>query len=424
MEKILIVGGGVAGLALANRLSSTLGRQGQAQITLIDHSPMHVWKPMLHEFAAGTAEPSDKGIAFPVQARRKAFRFVPGTLTKIDAMSRTIEIALPGHPNQKAAQGAFEFDRLVLSIGSRANDFGTPGARQHCRLVDDLKSAMELNEVLRAEIVQRLATTEKIRIAIVGAGATGVQLAAEVRKLVAIGSTYGFDRLEEQLEVTLIDGNARVLKAFDEVSAERVSDQLRALGIRIECNRRVAEVDEAGFVFQDGSRIEAGLKVWAAGVAAPPALTTLTSAEFTGSGQLVVDQQLRVKGTKRVFAMGDCCSLTPEGQEHPLPASGQVAAQQAGFLAEALEADIRGDPLPEFQYEERGGIVSLGAYGGYGALPRKGFVPEILISGRWARMIHPLLFRAHMFEILGIWLGSVAWLRDKLTSLISPGVRF
>ncbi|MEM9311583.1 MAG: NAD(P)/FAD-dependent oxidoreductase [Pseudomonadota bacterium] len=424
MQRILIVGGGVGGLALANRLSARLGRKRKAEIALVDHSPMHVWKPMLHEFAAGTAEPSDRGINFPVQARRRGFRFIPGTLTSIDRVSNSIEVALPRSSAQHGNVRRFEFDRLVLAIGGRANDFGTPGAKEHCLLVDDLKSALALNDALRAEILERAFSNEDIRIAIVGGGATGVELAAEIRKLIAIGSSYGIDHLESLLKVTLIEANERILKAFDEVSAKRVEDKLRSLGVRIECERRVTEVDAAGFVFSDGRRIDAALKVWAAGVAAPPALKTLDGVELNRSGQALVDEHLRVQGTLHIFAMGDCCSFMPRGEDLPLPATGQVASQQATFLATALEADLDGRALPAFEYEDRGGLVSLGMYGGFGSLPNKGFVPEILISGRWARFIHPLFFRAHMFQMLGFWRGALSWLRDTITAWLHPGIRF
>lgn len=424
MKRILIVGGGVSGLALANRLSARLGRSRKADIALVDHSPMHVWKPMLHEFAAGTAEPADKGINFPVQAKRAGFRFIPGTLTRIDSASQAIDVSLPGSIGKGGQVRRFEFDRLVLGVGGRANDFGTRGAKEHCWLVDDLKSAMALNDALRAEILERAFSNEEIRIAIVGGGATGVELAAEIRKLLAIGSTYGIEHLESLLNVTLIEANERILKAFDPVSAQRVGESLKSLGVRIECERRVAEVDADGFVFGDGSRINAAIKVWAAGVAASPSLKTLEAAEFNGAGQVLVDKHLRVKGVSNIFAMGDCCSLTPDGGERPLPASAQVASQQAAFLATALTADLDDKALPEFQYEDRGGLVSLGMYGTFGSLPQKGFVPEILISGRWARMIHPLFFRVHMFQLLGIWRGSLIWLRDRLTVLLHPGIRF
>lgn len=424
MKRILIVGGGVGGLALANRLSAKLGRKRKAQIALVDHSPMHVWKPMLHEFAAGTAEPSERGVSFPVQARRMGFQFIPGTLTGVDSASNSIEVALPGASANASRVRSLDYDRLVLAIGGRANDFGTPGAREHCLLVDDLKSALALNDALRAEIVERAFSNQDIRIAIVGGGATGVELAAEIRKLIAIGSSYGIDHLEALLHVTLIEANQRILKAFDQVSARRVEDKLRSIGVRIECERRVAEVDARGFIFQDGSRIDAALKVWAAGVAAPFALASLSNAEFNRAGQVIVDDHLRVKGAPDIYALGDCSSFNPEGHDRPLPASGQVASQQAAFLVSALEADLAEKSLPDFKYEDRGGLVSLGRYGGFGALPQKGFVPEILISGRWARMIHPLFFRAHMFQMLGFWRGTLSWLRDALSALLHPGIRF
>ncbi|MEM1050468.1 MAG: NAD(P)/FAD-dependent oxidoreductase [Pseudomonadota bacterium] len=424
LKRIVVVGGGVGGLALVSDLGRSLGRQKRAHITLIDRGPLHVWKPMLHEFAAGTADPHDKGLAFPVQARRNHFAFVPGEMASLDHASRAITIGFPGTFDHRPPQRTVRYDRLVLALGSRANDFGTPGAHQHCHFIDDLRNALEFNEMLRTEVAKQVFTQGPIRVAIVGGGATGVELAAEIRKLIEVGASFGASDLEKQLDVTLIEANSRILKAIDETGAARAAERLKGLGVRIVCNQRVESVDERGFELPGGERIDAALKVWAAGVRAGQLLSDARGLAVNRSGQVQVDAWLRAKDVDGIYALGDCSSLVPDGAEAPLPPTAQVASQQAAYLAKAIMDDIQGKPSEPFHYNDRGSLVSLGAYGSYGSLPKKGFVPSILISGMWASMLHPLFFRIHMFRLLGPILGCVGWLRDGLTSWLRPRIKF
>ncbi|MEM6494479.1 MAG: NAD(P)/FAD-dependent oxidoreductase [Pseudomonadota bacterium] len=424
-ERIVIVGGGVAGLALASELGKKLGKVGRPTITLVDRGPLHVWKPMLHEFAAGTADPHDRGIAFPVQARRRGFAFVPGEMTTFDPTLGTLTLKFPGDTGEAQDLRKVSYDTLVLATGSRANDFGTPGVSEHCHYVDDLRNALVFNEALRREIGKSVFAHEPISIAIVGGGATGVELAAEVRKLVQVGASFGASDLEARLQVTLIESNGRILKAMDERSAMRAAKRLEDVGVRIMCNQRVVSVDADGLDLSDGQRIAANLKVWAAGVRSNLALQENQFSNLTRSGQLVVDHFLHVKGLQGVFALGDCSALQATGSSDALPPTAQVASQQASYLARAIIQRYKGREFTEpFRFIDRGSLVSLGAYGSFGLLPEKGFAPSILISGLWASALHPLFYRAHTLRILGPALGLVGWVRDGLTSLLRPRIKF
>lgn len=427
-HRIVIVGGGVGGLALASQLAKRLGKTGKAAVTLVDRGPLHVWKPMLHEFAAGTADPHDKGLAFPVQARRCGFTFAPGDLVAFHPSARKISVRLPGTSESNRLIREVPYDRLILAMGSHANDFGTSGAKEHCHFIDDLHNALQFNEALRAEIANHAFSGGRITVAIVGGGATGVELAAEIRKLIEVGASFGIPDLKVRLDVTLIEANSRILKSMDKAAANLAADRLKTLGVRILCNERVSAVDETGCILSEGRRVDAGLMVWTAGVAAGALLRKTAALPLSRSGQVVTDDHLRVKGFEEVYAIGDCSSFHPSNEARPLPPTAQVASQQADYLAKLIAIEITGKStdarLGPFQYQDRGSLVSLGAYGSFGVLPKKGFVPSLVVRGAWASILHPLFFRIHMFRMLGPLLGTISWLRDGLTRILRPGIKF
>ena len=214
---IIIVGGGVAGLILVTRLGHVLGRRGLARVTLIDRSWVHVWKPMLHTFAAGTWNIYEQQVQYVAHARTHYFEYVPGRLEAIDRAARRIRLAPLVVAGETVAGGReLEYDVLVLAFGSRANDFATPGVVEHCHFIDSQDQADSFNARLRAEVVRSFAQGGSIDIAIVGGGATGVELAAELSRMVALAAGYGEADIRTQLHLTLLESSPRILSAFPE----------------------------------------------------------------------------------------------------------------------------------------------------------------------------------------------------------------
>ena len=192
LPHIVIVGGGVAGLILATRLGHSLGRRNLARISLIDRSWVHVWKPMLHTFAAGTWNIYEQQVQYVAHARAHHFEYVPGQLDAIDRAARRIRLAPLQAAGEVVAGGReLDYDVLVLAFGSRANDFGTPGVVEHCHFIDSPDQADAFNARLRAHVVRSFAEGGNIDIAIVGGGATGVELAAELSRMVELAAGYG-----------------------------------------------------------------------------------------------------------------------------------------------------------------------------------------------------------------------------------------
>ncbi|MFT3758177.1 NAD(P)/FAD-dependent oxidoreductase [Thauera sp.] len=424
-QRIVVVGGGIAGLALSTQLGQHLGRSGKAEVTLLDRNGAHVWKPMLHTFAAGTANSYQQRISFVAQAARCSFRFLPGGMQDIDRQAREVVVSpiVSAHGEEVLGERRVGYDVLFLAAGSRANDFGTPGVGEHCFFIDDLHQAETFNDRLYADLLRTAALGEPLTIAIVGAGATGVELAAEISQLLDVASSYGAGDLRPRLTLTLIESSPRILAAFPEEVAGAAAQQLRTLGIDVRTGVRVVGADASGFELGDGSRIEASLRVWAAGVKAPEAVAGLQGFELTPTGQIKVKPSLQTTTDECVFALGDCSSLVPEGASRPLPPTAQVARQQAMHLARHVPAWLDGKPIPPFILRDLGSLVSLSRYNAFGTLGRHGLFRNRFIRGRFAQLSHALLYRLHQAELHGLGRAGLIWLSDAISATVRPRIR-
>ena len=189
MHRIVIVGGGAGGLELAVRLGRTLGRGKRAAVTLIDHNLTHLWKPLLHEVAAGTLDPGVEALDYLDLARRDGFIFRPGRMVGLNRAARQVQLAglADDHDLPVLAPSVVDYDTLVVAVGSRTHDYGIAGVREHCIFLDDRRQADRFHEMLLNHFLQLQYTADgqdgsgpPLAVAIVGAGATGVELAAEL----------------------------------------------------------------------------------------------------------------------------------------------------------------------------------------------------------------------------------------------------
>jgi NADH dehydrogenase len=424
MPRILIVGGGVAGLILATRLGHALGRRGLARISLIDRSWVHVWKPMLHTFAAGTWNIYQQQVQYVAHARAHHFEYVPGRLDAIDRAARRIRLAPLQAATEVVVGGReLDYDVLVLAFGSRANDFSTPGVVEHCHFIDSHDQADSFNAHLRAEVVRSFAQGGNIDIAIVGGGATDVELAAELCRMPELAAGYGEADIRQRLRLTLLESAPRILNAFPEAVSASAASQLRALGVQVRTGVRVVAADPGGYVLDGGERVPAALKVWAAGIRASDSFDK-SSLELNRAGQVVVDPNLLAKGEQSIFALGDCASLVPEGAQRPLPSTAQVANQQAIHLIRHLPAWLReGKPVPPYRFRDLGALVALSDYNAFGTLGRFGFFKGGFIKGRFAQLSHAVLYRRHQLSLHGSGRAALLWLAERINALVQPDIR-
>jgi NADH dehydrogenase len=424
LPHILIVVGGVAGLIPATRLGHSLGRRNLARISLIDRSWVHVWKPMLHTFAAGTWNIYEQQVQYVAHARAHHFEYVPGQLDAIDRAAGSIHLAPLKAAGEVVAGGReLGYDVLVLAFGSRANDFGTPGVVEHCYFIDSPDQADAFNAQLRAHVVRSFAEGRNIDIAIVGGGATGVELAAELSRTVELAAGYGKVDIRGRLRLTLLESAPRILGAFPEAISASAAAQLRALGVDVRTGVKVVAADAAGYILEGGERVPAALKVWAAGIRAPGGFEK-SGLELNRAGQIVVEPNLQAKGADSIFALGDCASLVPEGSQRPLPSTGQVANQQALHLVRQLPAWLRdGRPVPPFRFRDLGALVALSEYNAFGRLGRFGFFKGGFIKGRFAQLSHAVLYRRHQLSLHGPYRAALLWLAERINALVQPSIR-
>ncbi len=428
---IVVIGGGAGGLELATRLGRKLGRRGHARITLVDAKLSHVWKPLFHELAAGTLYSYEDTVDYLAQAKRHSFRFQFGCMTGLDRANRLVRLA-PVHDesgDELAPERVLSFDTLVIAVGSISNHFDTPGAAEHCMYLDTVAQAERFQRTMaqayfRAQVQEEPLAEGQLSVAIIGAGATGVELAAELRDAARKAVHYGLDRIdpETDLKLTLVEAADRVLPALSPGLAERTHAQLRALGVRIITGSKVVAVTSGGIELANGERVAADFKVWAAGIKAPDWLRELDGLETNRINQLQVTRGLQTTNDANVFAMGDCaaCSL-PDG-DGTVPPRAQAASQQAAFLTGALQRRLRGQDPGTFTYKDHGSLISLSEHHAVGRLMGSVFGNK-MIEGTMARLAYTTLYRKHLTALHGLPQVILTTLAQALTRHTRPRVK-
>jgi NADH dehydrogenase len=411
LHRIVIVGGGAGGLELATRLGDTLGRRGRARITLVDCSRTHLWKPLLHEVAAGSMDMYEHDLDYLAQARWHHFQFRLGYMDGLDRARRVVKLG-PTYDEieheELISRREINYDTLVIAVGTRTNDFGTPGARQHAISLDTPADAEHfhrrlVNACIRANAQKTPLAPEQLNVAIVGAGATGVELAAELHKTTRELVAFGFERIdpERDIQLSIVEAGPRILPALPERVALRALDLLRGLKVDVHTNERVTEIRADGVVTASGRTIAAELTVWAAGIKAPDFLKDLDGLETNKVNQIVVNQTLQSTRDPDVFAMGDCACCPWPDHAPCVPARAQAAHQEASHLARNLERRLEGKPLRPFVYRDFGSLVSLGEYSTVGSLMGKLLGGALFIEGLFARIMYISLYRMHLYALHG-----------------------
>ncbi len=427
MERILIVGGGAGGLELATRLGRLLGRKKKAHVELIDASPTHLWKPLLHEVATGALDSGIDELNYLAHGRVHGFSFKLGRMCGLDRDKQEVilspirdeegEVVVP--------ERRISYDTLVLAIGSVTNDFGTKGAAEHCFFLDGRKQAERFHHTLLNEFLRANANPDNepghLDIAIVGAGATGVELSAELYNTAELLVRYGLKKLTpENLRVSLIEAGPRILPALPERISLAATRELEKLGVSVLTDTMITEVTADGFSTKDGRTVPAQLRVWAAGVKAPDFMATL-GLETNRANQLVVNASLQTED-ENIFALGDCCSV--QGKDgKPVPPRAQAAHQQASHLVKALRARHQHKPMPEFVYRDKGSLVSLSRYSTVGSLMGNLTRGSMMIEGRLARLVYVSLYRLHQIALHGYWHTLLLSLVGHINKVIRPRLK-
>lgn len=432
--QIVVVGGGAAGLELVTRLGARYGRESH-NITLVEQYRTHIWKPLLHEVAAGSLDANLDEVGYRSHCHRWGYRFFLGSIEGIERAARQVIVAplldVDGH--ELIGRHRIAFDFLVIAIGSVTNDFGTPGASRNCLFLDSRADAdgfrdRLLNQCLRVSraLGENPAADEYVRVAIVGGGATGVELAAELYNAASALHYYGLEDFDEsRLKVSLLEAGPRILPALPAKLAGAAREELEALGVQVRTHVRVTGVTSGAIQTQAGVEILADLKVWAAGVRGPDILRDphMGGLETTASGQLLVRPTLQVTRDEAIFAIGDCCSCTPPGATHPVPPRAQAAHQMATATFHNLGRLMRGKAPRNFIYRDRGSLVSLSRFATVGSLMGNLIGGRMAIEGRIARFVYMSLYRMHLFAIHGTIRGIALILIGHVSRILRPRLK-
>jgi len=460
-HRVVIVGGGAGGLELATKLGDKLGRYRRVDITLIECARTHFWKPHLHELAAGSMDVRVYETDYLAQSHWHHFRYRIGRMNGLDRAARLVLVApfVDEDGDTVTPEQAVPYDTLVIAVGSRTNDFGTPGAREFAISLDDPGEAERfhrrlVNAYIRAQTQAEPLRHAQLQVAIIGAGATGVELAAELHNTTRTLVSYGLDRIDvdKDIQLVLIEAADRVLPALPKRIADAATRLLDSMRIAVRTSAPVAEVLPNGVRLASGEIIPAELVVWAAGVKAPDFLRDLDGLETNRINQLVVRPTLQTTRDDDVFAIGDCAACPwlgrdvsaqgrPKRELRPLrgqrsgeaasvggpppivPPRAQAAHQQASHMVKQIRRRLSGKPLLPWRYRDFGSLVSLGEYSTVGNLMGSLTRGNIWLEGWFARMMYLSLYKMHELALHGFWKASLDTVARMITRRTEPHVK-
>lgn len=424
LHHIVVVGGGAAGLELVTKLGNSLGRHNRARITLVDRSRTHIWKPLLHSIAAGSLRRSQHELNYMAQGHWHGFHYRNGEMIGLDRAAKRITLAptVDDEGREISPETQIGYDTLIVAVGSVTNDFGTPGAKEFAVPLETPEQASRFNRRLvnacvRAQDQETPVRPGQLHVAIIGAGATGTELAAELHHTARAIIAYGLDRIdpERDLRIVLIEAADRVLPALPERISAATKDLLVKLGVDVRTGARVAEVMADGVRLSDGQVIPSELVVWSAGVQAPAFLADIAGLETNRINQLVVRQTLQTTRDDSIFAIGDCAACPRPGFAQNVPPRAQAAHQQSDFMVKQIGHLLAGERLGEFTYRDFGSLVSLGKYSTVGSLMGSIIGPSFFVEGLFARLMYRSLYKMHEAALHG---------RGRaLLGLVAPGER-
>jgi len=427
MTRIIVVGGGAGGLELATKLGNKLGKKNKAEVTLVDRKASHLWKPLLHEVATGSLDEGVDAISYRAHAKNHHFNFRLGSLENIDRERKVIslcelkdekgELLLP--------KREFEYDILVMAIGSTANDFNTAGVRENCIFLDSPEQAHRFRMLMNNEFLKLHAKAGQgtVDIAIVGAGATGVELSAELHNAIKELRTYGFGDLDSsKLNVNLVEAGERILPALPSRISASAHHELTKLGVNVRTATMVTRAEYDGLTTKDGEKIPAHIMVWAAGIKAPDFIKDIAGLETNRINQLVVTDTLQTTRDDTIFAIGDLAQCTQNDGSF-VPPRAQAAHQMSSLAYTNIVAKMNGKELKAYIYKDHGSLVSLSRFSTVGSLMGNLTKGSMMIEGRIARIVYISLYRMHQMALHGAVKTALMMLVGRINRVLRPNLK-
>ncbi|CAN5256308.1 NAD(P)/FAD-dependent oxidoreductase [soil metagenome] len=356
--RVLIVGGGFAGLYAAQRL-----RKAAVDITLIDRRNFHLFQPLLYQVATGGLSPAN--IAAPLRAILKKqlnTRVLLGHVTGVDASNKALLLD----------QDRLEYDFLLVATGARHHYFGNHHWENSAPGLKTVEDAVDMRRriLLAFEEAERTTDLEHrkalMTFVVIGAGPTGVELAGALGELAEHTLRGNFRSIDpSNVKVLLLEGADRVLPGFVPVLSGKAAKSLARLGVTVQTGAHVTDLSDESVTYKLGpkeERVAARTILWAAGVAASPLAAELaraTGAKLDRAGRIFVEPDLSLTGHPEILAMGDMVHYVgPNGQ--PLPGVAQVAMQQGSYAADTILARLAGKTLAPLRYHDKGSLAVIG----------------------------------------------------------------
>ena len=351
--RIVIIGGGFAGIALAKKLSKQ-----EVQVVLLDKHNYHTFQPLLYQVSTGGLEPDS--IAYPIRKILQDFPnfyFRLAKVSEIDTKKNTI------HSNI----GDLKFDYLVVASGSKTNYFGNKSIEDNSMEMKTIPQSLNLRSLILENFEEALLTSDLHRrnalmsFVIVGAGPTGVELAgalAEIKKGIL---PKDYPDLDTRLaQINLVQSGDTILKTMSPNASKKAEDFLEKLGVNVWKNVRVTSYDGTTVTTDSDLTFESETVVWAAGVKGA-AIKGLDAEQFVSRGnRILVNEFNQVKGIDNIFAIGDVAQMESETTPHGHPMMAQPAIQQGKLLGDNILKLLENKPMKPFVYKDRGSMATIG----------------------------------------------------------------
>jgi len=282
-----------------------------------------------------------------------------------------------------------------------------------------------VNACIRANAQSEPLRPDQLHVAIIGGGATGTELAAELHRTTRQLIAFGLDRVdpERDIKISLIEAGPRILPALPERIATAASGLLHGLGVKIYTGAKVTKISPRGVCLGDGTLLPAELVVWSAGIRAPKFLKDLDGLESNPLNQLKVRLTLQTTGDDAVFAIGDCAECPWPGHARPVPPRAQAAHQQATHMSKQIVRYLREMPLKDWHYRDRGSLVALGEYSAVGNLMGRLVGGSLFIEGMVARLMYNALYKLHELALHGMAKVVLDTLARLITRRTEPQVK-
>ena len=327
----------------------------------------------------------------------------------------------------------FNYDTLVIAVGSQTNDFGIKGIKDYCMFLDTPAEANSFRQNLLRNVYAAHAQKDPLRegqlkVAIAGAGATGVELSAELHEAFNQLIKLGIDEIpRDSIKITIIEAADRVLPALPLELSKKTLNALEKIHVEVLTSHRISEATPEGYITDKGGLIPSEIKVWAAGIKAPDFLANIDGLETTANNQLIVKQTLETTRDSNIFAFGDCAVCPMNDTDTPVPPRAQAAHQQASILVKTIKNRLKNKPLPTYRYVDYGSLINLSNYTTVGNMMGNLMgksAGSVMIEGILARLVYLSLYKMHQLAIMGLIRVGLITVANLLTQKTRPRMKF